>query len=51
MSISMRNAIKSIKQAIGRTTLMGKDQAKSFILATIADYRTQKIMDASGYDL
>jgi translation initiation factor eIF-2B subunit delta len=46
MSISMRNAVKAIKQAIGRTTHLTKEQAKVYILETINDYRRQKIMAA-----
>jgi hypothetical protein len=51
MSISMRNAIKAIKQAIGRTTLMAKDQARAYVLEHISEYRTQKIVAASGYEI
>lgn len=48
MSISMRNAVKAIKQAIGRTTLMGKEQARNYVLEHISDYRTVKIVAAAG---
>lgn len=46
MSISMRNAVKAIKQAIGRTTLLTKEQAKHYALEAINDYRRQKIVAA-----
>jgi hypothetical protein len=46
MSIGMRNAVKVVRGAIGRTTNISETEAKEYILAVIDEYRKQKIVDA-----
>lgn len=46
MSIGMRNAVKVVRGAIGRTTDMSEAEAKEYILTVIDEYRKQKIIDA-----
>lgn len=49
MSIGMRNAVKVVRGAIGRTTTMSETEAKEYILTVIDEYRKQKILDADKY--
>eukprot|EP01127_Copromyxa_protea_P023822 TRINITY_DN9115_c0_g1_i1.p1 TRINITY_DN9115_c0_g1~~TRINITY_DN9115_c0_g1_i1.p1 ORF type:complete len:435 (+),score=92.72 TRINITY_DN9115_c0_g1_i1:49-1305(+) len=46
MSIGMRNAVKVVRGAIGRTTVMPEAEAKEHVLAVIDEYKKQKILDA-----